>query len=364
MSDSWYEKHAQLVVHYSIGVKENETVRISGPVVAEPLIKEIYHQVLLAGGHPVLDITLEECETLLYHVGSDQQLDFLPCAIKCLAEEVDCAIFIGGMSNPRRLANVPQTKLIRRIAAFKESNEIMDKREELGEFRWNGSPFATFGMAQQAKIARFEYEALIQRALFLDKADPVAEWKALAARQQRFVDYLNKKKHLHILGDDIDLHLSVADRTWVNAAGQSNLPDGEIYTAPVENSATGHILFKFPKNIKGKDVENLRLTFEKGKIIDAQATKGEDELEFIFKIPGADRLGEIGIGTNSGITQITHNILFDEKMGGTLHLALGQFIPGTGGTNESTIHFDILAQPTEIYADGELFWKKGTFEIE
>ncbi len=363
MSSMLYEKQAKLIVNYSVEVRKGDKVIIRGDSPAEPLIREIFKQTIIAGGLPILLIELEDLSYLYYRYAQDHQLDYSPEYRKHLYETADCDIAIIAYPNPRYLSNIPPEKISRRRAALIELSTIHDKRAAAGELRWNLSPFASTGMAQEAGMSRLEYEELIYKALYLDKPDPVEEWKSVSAKQARWVDHLNKLEEIHITGEDIDLHLSVAGRRWENCDGKRNLPDGEIFSAPVEDSVTGNIRFNFPGIYQGNEIEDIRLKFEKGKIIEAKALKGEHFLQAIIKTPGADRLGEIGIGTNFGITKQTREILFDEKMGGTIHLALGSGYPEVGAMNKSGIHWDILAKPSEIYGDGELFWKDGKFVI-
>jgi aminopeptidase len=342
-----HEKQAKLIVNYSVEVGKGDKVIIRGDSPAEPLIREIF-----------------KLSYLYYRYAQDHQLDYSPEYRKHLYETADCDIAIIAYPNPRYLSNIPPEKISRRRAALIELGTIHDKRAAAGELRWNLSPFASTGLAQEAGMSRLEYEELIYKALLLDKPNPVEEWKAVSAKQARWVEYLNKLEELHITGEDIDLRLSVAGRRWENCNGKRNLPDGEIFSAPVEDSVTGYIRFNFPGIYQGNEIEDIRLKFEKGKIVEAKALKGENFLQAIIKTdPGAERLGEIGIGTNFGIAKLTREMLFDEKMGGTIHLALGSGYPEVGALNKSGIHWDLLAKPSEIYGDGELFWKDGKFVI-
>ena len=365
MADIIYEKQAKLIVNYAVSVKKDDMVLIQGSAVAEPLIREIYREILLAGGHPTLKMQFEDLETLYYTLAQDNHLDHVSPFAKYSEENVDCIIAISSAYNTRSLTSIPPEKLSRKAAANREISEIFAKRSGIGELKWNISPFATSGMAQEASMSRLEFEQLIVKTLLLDKDDPVKEWKEISAKQQQWADFLNKMKQLHIVGEDIDLRMSVAGRTWENCDGKKNLPDGEIFSAPVDDSTNGKIRFKYPGIYYGKEIEDIRLKFENGKVIEAKALKGEELLQTIINTDdGSKRLGEIGIGTNPGVTQLTRNILFDEKMGGTIHLALGMAYQEVGGTNKSSIHWDLLAQPSEIYGDGKVFWKDGNFTID
>jgi len=364
MQGNMYEKQARLIVNYSVEVKKGDIVLIQGPSAAEPLIREIYREIIIAGGHPHTNIQLEDFQPIFFMNAKDHQLDYTSPISKYLIETVDCSISILGSFNTRALTNVPPEKLARTAAASREISEIFFRRSASGDLRWNLSPFATSGGSQEANMSRLEYEEMIVKTLLLDKEDPIEEWKQISAKQEKWVKYLDKAKELRFVGDDIDLTMTVNGRKWINCDGKKNLPDGEIFTAPIEDSASGKIRFKFPGVYQGKEIEDVRLVFKDGKVVEARALKGEELLRTIVKTdPGAERIGEIAFGTNPGVTVLTHNMLFDEKMNDTVHLALGMAIAESGGTNKSGIHWDLLAQPSEVYADGKLFWKEGKFIV-
>jgi aminopeptidase len=245
--------------------------------------------------------------------------------------------------------------------------ELRMKREAEGKFRWTGLPYPGRAEAQEAEMALEEYEDFVYGGCLVDGDDPVSEWKKVREEQQRLCDYLNKAKKIRLVGEDTDLTYSVDGRKWINCCGEKNMPDGEVFTAPVENSVDGAVRFTFPGLFYGKEIEDIRLAFEDGRVVRASAAKGDDLLQQILKIEGADRLGEAAFGTNYGISKFTKNMLFDEKMGGTVHMALGfNPIPETGGLNKSTVHWDILKdmrKDSEIYADDELIYKDGKFTI-
>lgn len=213
----------------------------------------------------------------------------------------------------------------------------------------------------------FSYTQFVEKALLLDKDDPVEEWEKIKKEQDRIVDYLNKIEKIHVIGEDTDLTLSVKGRTWTNCCGTENLPDGEVFTGPVEDSVNGHIRFTFPGIYAGNEIENIYLEFKDGEVINATADKGEELLKEILKIDGATRLGEFAVGTNYGITQFTKNMLFDEKIGGTLHSALGLGFKKTGSKNECAIHWDILKDMklpgSQIFADDKLIYEEGKWKI-
>ena len=228
-------------------------------------------------------------------------------------------------------------------------------------------PYPISAQAQEAAMSLEEYEDLVYKSCLVDKEDPVAEWKRIHEQQEKICHFLNQMEEIHVLGEDTDLTFSVKGRKWVNCSGKENMPDGEVFTSPVEDSANGTVRFTLPGIYSEREVEEIRLTFKYGKVVKASAAKGDELLQQLLKIEGADRLGETAIGTNYGITRFTKDMLFDEKMGGTIHMALGQNpTPETGGLNESALHWDILKDMNEggeICADRKLFYKNGKFVI-
>jgi len=369
MISDFYVKLAKLAVNYSVGVKKDQRVVVFGPTIAEELFQAIYAEVLEAGGHPLLIPTIEGTEELLYKHGSEEQLLYVDEIKKILRRDFDCFINIFGDYNRKKLALVDPKKIakVQGSPANREVMKIFLKRGAEGELNWVVIPFPCNSMAQEADMDLFSYSEFVKRAIFLDKEDPVQEWKEIEKNQDRIVDYLNKVDKLQILGEDTDLSLSVKGRKWINCCGQKNLPDGEVFTGPLEDSVNGYIRFTYPGIYQGKEVENIYLEFKDGKVTKATAGKAEDLLQEIVAIKNADIIGEFAIGTNYGITKFTKNILFDEKIGGTLHCALGAGYPETGSTNESAIHWDILKDMTppgsKIIADGKVIYEEGQWKI-
>jgi aminopeptidase len=266
--------------------------------------------------------------------------------------------------NPKKLTSTDSAKIRKHRASQKEINEIVNRRCSEGKLRWTVLPYPISAQAQEAAMPIEEYEDFVYGSCLLDKKDPIAEWRKIHKQQEKICTFLNKTSKIRIVGEDTELAFSVKGRKWGNSSGKLNMPDGEVFTGPIENTANGRIRFTYPGIYSGKEVEDINLTFKKGKVVKASAAKGEDLLKEILKIEGADRIGEIAIGTNYGVTRFTKEMLFDEKMGGTIHMALGNSYPETGGLNKSAIHWDILKNMRkggEIYADGKLFYKNGKF---
>jgi aminopeptidase len=318
----------------------------------------------LADAYPQIFASLDVQYTY-YQYAKEHQLQYVSPFDRFRVENVDVMIGIFCEPNPKRLTSVNPEKIRKHQAARSELAEILLKREAEGKYRWGGLPYPINAQAQEAEMALPEYEDFVYSSCFVDKEDPVAEWKRIRREQEETCNFLNKTEKIRIVGEDTDLTYSVKGRKWINCCGEKNMPDGEVFTAPIEDSVNGTIRFTFPGLFYGKEIEDISLTFKDGRVANASAAKGEELLRELLKIEGADRLGEAAFGTNYGITRFTKNMLFDEKMGGTIHMALGMNpIPETGGLNKSALHWDILKdmkKDSEIYADGTLFYKNGRF---
>jgi len=361
------EKLAVLATEYCLPVSEGKKIGIVGEIVATPLIQELYKHILLKGGHPIPHLRLEGLDELFFTHATDKQLTFTSPFIRFFYSEIDAAFRIFAETNTKRLTNIPPTKLKQHAASQKEMMEILAKRL-LKPGGYAVIPYPTQSFAQDAEMSLLEYQDFITKACFLDKKDPVKEWKDLSKMQENAVKRLNKAKNMRFVGEDTDFRLSVEGRKWINCDGHVNMPDGEVFTSPVENSAEGQIRFTYPAiyHEMGREVTDITLTFKNGEVVKAKAEKGEDFLKEIIKADeGAKRIGEIAIGTNKGIDKFTKNMLFDEKMGYCMHLALGlsPLADETGGKNVSSIHWDLLKnmRTGEIYADNELIYEKGKF---
>jgi aminopeptidase len=366
------EKLAALATSYCAPVSEGKKIGIIGNIVASPLIQQLYKHILLKGGHPILYLRpkdLDGLEELLFIYGNEKQITFVSPFTRFFYSEIDAVIQISAETNTKGLSNIPPNKLKQNSASQREIVEIRTKR-----LLKPGSlaiiPYPTEALAQEAEMSLFEYQDFVAKACFLQKRDPAREWKGLSKTQENVVKRFNKAKKMRFVGENTDLSLSVEGRRWLNCDGHVNMPDGEIFTTPIENSAEGQIRFTYPGiyEAMGIEVDDVALAFKRGKLVKARAEKGEDFLKEIIKTDeGAKRIGEISVGTNTGIDKFTKNILFDEKMGHCIHLALG-FAPvpqETGGKNQSSIHWDLLKdmRTGEIYADNELVYKKGKFTL-
>lgn len=365
--DSRIEKMAEVLVNYSTRVQPGERVliRSTGPA-GEPLAQALYQAALRAGAEAFTYIHLRDEDSLTLE--ATDNLDLLAAVnpmLKLMYETCPVVIRIEASENLRALSNHPAERQKARLQSLAALMKIQMEREGNGTLRRCTTQFPTQGYAQAAGMSLSQYEDFVYRACKVHLADPVAAWRAMEQAQQRLVDYLAGKQQLHLRGQNIDLHLSIAGRPFLNACGQINFPDGEIFTGPVEDSANGWVKFTYPGYYRDNEVMGVRLTFEKGLVTNASAEKNESFLlSTLDTDPGARRLGEFAIGTNTDIQRFTGSILFDEKIGGTVHMALGQGYPQTGSLNTSAIHWDMICdmrEGAEILVDGELFYKDGEF---
>jgi aminopeptidase len=367
MSDPRIEKLAKVLAHYSLKIKRGDLVRIAGPALAEPLMRAMFAEALDAGAYPFGRVMLQGQEELYYRRASDDQLKFVSEIDRLEMERVEATLTILGKWNTRELTSVDPQRIRLRREATRELQHRFLERAAKGELRWCGTQYPTHAEAQDAEMSLSEYEDFVFTAGLLDRPDPVAAWENVRGEQDRITRFLGEKKSLKIKGPDVDLAISVAGRTWVNAAGEYNFPDGEVFTGPVEDSVNGRVRFTYPGIYGGREVEGVELLFEQGKVTQARATKGEDFLHSMLDIDqGARFLGEFAFGLNYNIQQFTRNILFDEKIGGTLHMALGLGYPETGSKNVSGLHWDLicdLRNGAEVTADGELIYRNGRFTL-
>ena len=367
MVDPRVETVAKILVDYSVEVQRNQLVRITGGPEGGPLILAVYQRVLEGGAHPFLHIEPEEAEEILYTYASDAQLDYIPPFMKDVVEQVDANIGIWTDVNTKQLTNADPAKQSRRSVAMRPLSDRFLERAAKKELRWTGTIHPTQAFAQDAEMSLREFEDFVYNGCLVHEADPIRAWKSVSEKQQRLVDWLNKARQIHVIAPDTDLKLEVAGRKWENCDGHENFPDGEIFTGPIEESVSGHIRYTYPACHFGREVEDVRLHFENGKVVKAAAGKNEEFLlQMLESDKGARYVGEFAFGTNSGIQRFTKNTLFDEKIGGTIHLALGKGFPETGSKNKSAIHWDMvcdLRDGGEVLVDGTLFLKDGKILI-
>lgn len=365
MSDTRLDKLAAILVKYSTKVKPGDFVYIQCDEVALPWMKAVAREAIKAGAHVEYMLTSEEVDEILVKYGSEEQLKEERFMKKNVLEKADVWLTAWGGRNTRTLTNIPGDKLKANLQGAASWRKVYSERMGNGSLRWCGTMFPTYAEAQEASMSLSDYEDFVYGAGLLDSEDPVAEWKRISAEQDRWVNYLNTKKELHFLSEGTDIKVRIEGRKWINCDGRVNFPDGEIFTSPIEDSVEGYITFSFPSIYMGQAVEGIRLEVKKGKVVNAEAKTGEELLKSLLATDeGASYFGEVAIGTNYGIKKFTRNILFDEKIGGTIHMAIGDSFPEAGGKNKSSLHWDMICDMRnggKIYADGELFYENGEF---
>ena len=368
MPDSRTEKLAELVVGYSVSVQRGDRVVITSSTAGEPLIKEIYGRVLQAGGHPLVLASFPEFDEIFFNYATEDQLKHVPKPIETVFETYDVRISVLAESNTRSLSNVDPAKTVMHQQARSGLLRTFMRRSAAGELKWVMVPFPTRALAQDADMGLLEYEDFVYGACLPELNDPIGYWRSFSKRQQGIVNWLKGKRKVHVLGPETDLSLSIEGRSFSNCDGHFNLPDGEIFTGPVEDSLEGHVRFSYPAIYQGREVEGVQLWFEHGRVVKATAEKNDVYLNKTLDTDeGSRRVGEFAIGTNKGITRFTKEILFDEKIGGSFHMALGAGYPETGSKNESAIHWDMicdLRQGGRITVDGETLYRDGEFVLD
>jgi aminopeptidase len=356
---------ADVLVNYSIGVNKGDLVFVDASPLAAPLVRATYERVVDAGGHPEVRIGIEGVSEALLREGNDAQLDWVSPARMEEFERADARIAIEADFNTRSLSGVDPARQARASRARERLRNRYLERAAAGEFNWVVTAFPTHAAAQEAEMSLAGYEDFVYGAGWLDDDDPVARWRSFGEELTRIADWLGTRKQLRIVADGTDLTVGVEGRRWIPSQGRENFPDGEVFTGPVETSVEGEISFSYPANFQGRVIEGIRLRFEAGEVVEATASRGEDFLrEMVSMDPGARRVGEFAFGMNEAIREFTGHTLFDEKIGGTIHLALGKSYPETGGVNESALHWDLvcdLRRDSEGFADGELVYKDGRF---
>jgi aminopeptidase len=366
MADARLARLGELIVGYSLGLQPGKVFRIDTPYVGVPLAVELYRAGLEAGALPYANVELEQLPEVLVREGSDEQLDFVPPGAIGEIELVDAISTIWAESNTRALTGAQPERHQRLIAATRVLTNRRWERISAGDLSWSGVLCPTPAHAQDAEMSMDDYEGFVFRACHVeDEGDAVAHWRSTSADLAARAEELGRVRKLRVVGPDTDLHLVVEGRTWEAADGRHNMPDGEVYTSPVETETEGEIRFSFPAIFQGREVDDIRLRFEGGVVVAAEAARGGEFLDAVLGLDdGARRLGEVAFGMNYEIDRFTKNILFDEKIGGTMHVALGSAFKELGGVNDSALHWDLvcdLRDEGEVYADGELVWRAGCF---
>lgn len=367
MGDIRLQRLAHVLVNYSTEIQPGEWVGILGDATALPALREVYAAVIRAGGNPTVMISDEFMMRALLRDGTDAQLEWLDPSLTLYYERADAYIRVSGTSNTRAMTAIPAARMQKMNAARRGWLDTRLRRAAAGTMKWVGTQIPTEASAQEANMSLEEYEDFVYGATFCDRDDPVAEWRKIHAMQQEKVDWLKGKKHVRLQGPNVDVELSIEGRTFINSDGHHNMPSGEIFTGPVEDSVNGWMRFDYPSIVGGRAVKGIELKFENGCVVEARAEENDELLQAQLNTDaGARYLGEFAIGTNFGIQRFTGSILFDEKIGGTVHVAIGKGYPETGSKNDSAVHWDMICDmrnDSEIHVDGELFYKNGAFVV-
>ena len=365
--DSRVEKLAKVLVHYSLKIKKGQLVKIQGETCSLPLITAIYSEVLKVGAQPYTRLVVPEHEEMFLKQATDAQLKYISPVSRTEASKMDVLVHIWGSENTRNLSGVDPKRQAKMRQYMRPLSNILYRRMGNKSLNWCGTLFPTNAEAQEADMSLADWEDFVYGAGHIQAADPVKHWKKISKEQARLVKILNRTDRLHIRSADTDLKMRVKGRKWINCAGEQNFPDGEIFTGPIEDSVEGVIRFTYPAIYMGREVEDVTLELKKGKVVRESATKNQAFLTSMLNMDkGARFVGEIAIGTNYDIKRFSKNILFDEKIGGTCHMAVGRSIEESGGKNVSSLHWDMICgmqKNAEILADGKVIYRNGKFTI-
>ncbi len=356
--------HAKLIVDYSLEVRKGDYVAITGSYEALPLLVELVKEVVTRGAYPYVVIQDEVLQEAFYRYAPSEVLSMEPKVDKFIVENFDCMVSVLSSTHTRYLSSIDPEKLRISARARKDVQRVFLERSSRGELRWVVTPYPTKALAQEAGMSLTAFAEFVWRALKLYEGDPVRAWRDQAAFQERVCRALSKVDELKVVGEGVDLLAKFSGRKWINDDGKNNMPGGEVFSAPHEDSVEGWIEFDYPSVFRGYEVEGVKLVFKKGVVVEAHAIKGEDVLRKALEVDeGAKRVGEFAFGLNYSIDRCVRNTLFDEKIGGTIHIALGAAYPETGGTNVSAIHWDLIkdCRKVRVYADGDLIYENGKF---
>jgi len=366
MPDPRISKLARILVHYSLGLESGQQLQLRTHPIADDLTLAVYEEAIRAGAYVFIQNAVPGADEVFFKYASDAQLDYISPVRKLVTETFDAVLNLRTEHNTRELSGVDPKRIARVSKAGADLTKKFFERAARRELRWTLTAYPSQAMAQEADMSLNDYREFVFAAGILNDDDPLAYWKAEETRQRRLVDWLKGRDQVALKGANVDLRMSVKDRAFIPCAGHENFPDGEMFTGPVEDSVEGWIRFKYPAIEYGQEVSDIELWFEKGRVVRETASKNQGLLTTMLDSDaGARYLGEFGIGANYGITRFTKNMLFDEKMGGTIHLAVGAGYPESGSKNESGIHWDMLCDmnDAEMLANGERFYSNGKLVI-
>jgi aminopeptidase len=369
MRDPRIEKLADLIAGYSLDLEEGQVYRIDGEDVSVPLAVALYAAAIRRGAHPYTKITPSGLEEIALEEALDEQLAYIPELEQIATEQLDAWTSLWGTVNTRSLTRLDPGRRRLQLSTYYRMVNRRWERISSGDLAWCGTLYPTQAHAQDAEMSLSEYEDFVHGACHTREGDdPIAHWRAMSETLGARARELEGVRELRITGPGTDLLLVVEGRRWLPSDGKHNMPDGEVFTSPVESGTSGEIFFAFPSVFQGQEVENVRLRFEDGAVVHAEATLGQEYLRSLLDTDsGAKVLGEVAFGLNYEIDRFTRDILFDEKIGGTMHVALGGGFDEAGTENKSDLHWDLicdLREEGEVHADGELVWKAGSFLSE
>lgn len=364
MNASQLNAYARLLVNYCVSLQPGERLFVSSTTLAAPLIAEIRREVLKAGGHFEYSLSVDGEGEAMRELGNEEQFGYVPVLYKTALEEFEAYINIRAPFTLREGAPAAALQAAQR-AAMQPLLKTYFERTADRRLKRSLCVFPCPALAEEAEMSLEEYTAFVAQATKIDQPDPEAAWLEVRRRQQAVVDHLNSCTTFRYLNAKTDITFTTNGRTWINSDGQTNMPSGEVYTSPEEDSANGHIYFDYPAIHNGEIVQGVTLWVKDGEIVEWHAEKGQDVLDETFEIAGTRRFGEAAVGTNYTIDRFSKNILFDEKIGGTVHMAIGQSYAQAGGKNESTVHWDMIADMKSggiIFADGQEIYRDGRFQ--
>ena len=362
MPDLRVSNLAKVLVHYSLALKRHQQIVIHTSPLADELTLAVYEESIKVGAYPFIINEVPGTEETFFKYASNAQLDYISPLHKLINKTYDADLTIWTRFNTRNLSGVSPNRIARARKANAQLAKTFLQRAANGNFKWTLTVYPNNAMAQEAEMSLSDYTDFVFDAGMLSRPDPVAFWRNEAIRQQKLIKWLKGRNKAILKGSNVDISLSIKGRLFIECAGKENFPDGEIFTSPVENSVNGWIRFKYPAIYDGQEIEDIELWFEDGRVVKEKATKNQELLIALLNTDAGSRyLGEWGIGTNYGITRFTKTMLFDEKMGGTIHFAVGGGYPESGSKNKSGLHWDMLCEmnDSEIIIDGDWFYKNG-----
>jgi aminopeptidase len=366
MTDPRVTKLAQVMTGYSLELRPGQQFWLRTTPLAQEFNLAVYTEAVKAGAFVWVQQSIPGAEEAFYRYASDVQLDFVAPIRKLILESFDASLSVMADENTKSLAGADPKRIARTRKAGAELFTTSMKRSAEGKYRWCVTLYPTPALAQDANMSLADYTEFVYGAGMLNEDDPAALWRLEGQKQERLAAWLRGHSDVTLKGSNVDIRLCIKGRRFETSDGKYNFPDGEIFTSPLEDSVNGWVRFKYPAIYGGQEVEDIQLWFEGGKVVKEQASKNQELLITLLNTDsGARTLGEWGIGTNYGITRFSKNMLFDEKMGGTIHFAVGHGFPECGGKNESGLHWDMLCDmaDAEIRVDGELLYQNGRFLI-